>query len=344
MRKLSRGQWGGIAAAVVVGAVVIGHRRDPVDAQACLAFRDAAREIEEAKPVADEVCEKGVSYVPELPPDPPDSSPGCRWNDYFGQPSALRRDQVAAPERPIPYFAPRAGALPGDGPATVAGVALPSGSRCPHYWATDAPVPDAPALASRLAEAFPQTGLWPVLFTGFDDPDAMSDPTRDPRDVDTLDPEAVLRKATYGAPFDGLAASSGAKRPDPFGAFVRMEAGEPAADPLLLLVPVNRPADAVALLGLIQSEITDDLGLTAVVRSWEERFGAVVTAIETGSLGLAIGDPPANALQSRALARELRAFAPEDGLHEEREVARAIEGDGQIEDLSREFWWFGWPD
>ncbi len=51
----------------------------------------------------------------------------------------------------------------------------------------------------------------------------------------------------------------------------------------LLLVPANRPADVLSVLGgLIATEVMSDAELTAVARSWEERFGTVVVGIGAG--------------------------------------------------------------
>jgi hypothetical protein len=119
---------------------------------------------------------------------------------------------------------------------------------------------------------------------------------------------------------------------------------------VLVLVPVNRPADAITMLGSTATEVMGDPALTTVVRSWEERFGAVVTTVAGGGLGLAVANPPRDDDQSLSLAAEQTAFAPEQG---------EVSGPGELAGLasrlrtgapgpgvarSRYFWVFGWPD
>jgi hypothetical protein len=89
-------------------------------------------------------------------------------------------------------FAPRAGKLPADGPSNVAGVDLPSGTRCGNHWTLDAATPRALSMARHLASAFPRTGLWPVLWTNEDDPDAYLGGGSDPAAADGLDVHAAL--------------------------------------------------------------------------------------------------------------------------------------------------------
>jgi hypothetical protein len=107
---------------------------------------------------------------------------------------------------------------------------------------------------------------------------------------------------------------------------------------VLMLTPVNRPADAIAMLGLIQTEYHSDATLTAVARSWEERFGAVVTAMGVGSVDLTVGAPPDDSGEAKKLAAEQLLLAP-DGDLDRRELAYELRK-GQ----SRDVWQLGWPD
>jgi hypothetical protein len=74
---------------------------------------------------------------------------------------------------------------------------------------------------------------------------------------------------------------------DPFGtligSFPRDES--PSNGWVLMLVPANRPADAIGITGMQQSGVMSDVAIDAVVRSWEERFGAIVTAVGPGCRG-----------------------------------------------------------
>jgi hypothetical protein len=78
---------------------------------------------------------------------------------------------------------------------------------------------------------------------------------------------------------------------------------------MVMLVPVNRPADVVSVLGIGMTVYHSDDELTAILRSWEERFGAVVSALGPGTLDLAVGAPPRNEDDARRFAAEHAAFA-----------------------------------
>jgi hypothetical protein len=132
---------------------------------------------------------------------------------------------------------------------------LPSGSRCGDHWAIHEATPRAVSLARRLAVAFPQTGLWPVLWTWEDDPDAYISSGSDPARADGLDVHDVLQKVWNG-PLPPLAPrSKGTPPPDPFGVLQRADAG------VLVLVPVNPPADVASVLGIAAStEFSDERG------------------------------------------------------------------------------------
>src|SRR5688572_19181362 len=68
---------------------------------------------------------------------------------------------------PLPLEQPKAapaGDIPAGRLAPVGGVKVPAGQPIGEgMWATDDSPPEAFELWSRLAAAFPETGLWPVL-------------------------------------------------------------------------------------------------------------------------------------------------------------------------------------
>ena len=82
-----------------------------------------------------------MTYAPEATPEPMGVSPGCEALMEDQPTKPLPRTRVAPPAQAVPYFAELTGALPPDGTPTVAGVKLPTGSRCPRYWASDGHVP-----------------------------------------------------------------------------------------------------------------------------------------------------------------------------------------------------------
>ena len=290
---------GGIALAILA-ANGFGRPR-PEDSQLCREMLGAvdqmAREYPNDFPEAEarentlRACKQSLRYpmpgTPVVLPSPvPDApSPGCKADQNVPPPGPRTAD---VPARDIPYFAPRTGELPPDGPATVGGVKLAAGSRCLGYWSTDKAVANAKELAGRLAAAHADTGLWPVLWTTtFDDADGYAMGVGNPSDADGLDVERILRRT--GPDLRGLAPGSGGTGPDaPFASVSAPDFGY-----VLLLVPANRPADVLSVLGgLIATEVMSDAELTAVARSWEERFGTVVVGIGAGVLELAVGSPP----------------------------------------------------
>jgi hypothetical protein len=300
-------------------------------------------------------CGGSGNVVVTGPPRVAASSAGCQVSkDKPAAPISHRR--VAAPDPRTPYFAPRAGDVPHTGAPKVAGIQLPRGSRCPHYWAADGPSPDALELARRLAVAFPQTGLWPVIWDWEETPDDYALSSGDPHAADRLDGGAVLRRIwetqrNDGAPFPGITPGSRKAGTAPVDAFGTLAISEVLQSPpkvgwVLMLVPANRPADAISMLGTVQTEIMSDAQLTAVARSWEVRFGAVLALASAGGLGFAVSDAPRSASQALTLAAEQDAFSPDNAASDDRALARAlINGAPDRRALQwKGFWDFGWPD
>jgi hypothetical protein len=257
------------------------------------------------------------------------------------------------PPAEAPLRARRLGRLPRDGRAVVAGVRLPQGSRRHGYWATNAPAREAVTIADRLARAFPKTGLWPVLWAWEETPDDYAVP-ESPAGADDVDVRAALarvwaRYRTDGTAFGALAHGSAGPVSTPRQPFAQLagagglEASDGAA---VLLVAVRRPADAVAAIGAVQSEVAPVADLTAVARSWEDRFGAVLVALSPTTMTFSVGSPPDDEDQVRALAAEQIAFAPEGDTAEVDEQAAALarDGAGGGDATSRDVWFFGWPD
>ena len=309
---------------------------------------DEARD--RARRAADQACENGFHTVPparRIAESAPRTSPP---GDVRPTAAAERAGSVARARKDLPYFATRIGRLPRDGAATVGGVALPPGSRRGAYWATDAPTTDAAALAARLAKAFPQTGLWPVLWDWEDTPDSYTDQTTKPSAADRVDARSALTRIarTYGD--DALAAlAAGSPRPerlpDPFAQLAAADGLKAENGAAILLVPVHRPADTIAALGAVQTEVAPNEDLTAVARSWEERFGAIVTKAGPSEVAFSVAAPPTDRGQAQLLAAEQIAFSPEGDLGEVADLARAVRRGAPGEEMTgREAWFFGWPD
>jgi hypothetical protein len=315
-----------------------------------------------ARAAVDRACREGFTYAPTAVATPAPASPGCKHlRDNDNPAHALRPRTLSQAAAPVAHFAERPGTLPPDGRPVVGGVRLPAGSRCLHHWATDKTVPDQIGLATKLAAAFPKTGLWPVLWDTYgEDPDSFLAANGELRDADRHDAEQVLRRSwdrldVQKPPFPALAAGSpGAAEPSaPFltfaGSLPPTEILSPAGS-VLLLVPVNRPADVVSVLGAQLTQFDDDDKLTAVLRSWEERFGAVPVTVGPGTLGLAVAAPPVEKQQALRLAFEQYAFAPGDdsvnGFDDLPRLADRLRSTKPDPNGLRSggLWRFGWPD
>jgi uncharacterized protein DUF4253 len=252
------------------------------------------------------------------------------WRPGRPRPSEYKPRSIEAPEHPVPFFAPRSGTIPRAGQPTVADVKLPRGSRClpAAYWATEEPVADVAdvaavvRLASRLAAAFPQTGLWPILWAYWEDADRYLGGYETLEDIDAVDVQELLRAgwallqaypesiAPFAVSFPGLAnASVTRKRPPPaVDPFVVLAEHPP--DPQVL-VPCNRPADALTVLGYATIGF-DEPQIGAMLRSWEERFAAVPVELGPVYVTLAVAAPPTTREQALRLAAEHHAAGPEE--------------------------------
>ena len=277
------------------------------------------------------------------------ATPGCRETDG----SAPARRAERAPAHPVPFFAKRPGRLPATGRPVVGGVHLPQGSRCSAFWSTDAGVPQAFAVAAALAKRFPETGLWPVVWT-FDSDVPDSYVGQGTRSSSGATPETVLRtswrKNISGiGPFTGLAdrATDGSLRPEPFGADVEasVAADTPPGGWPLLLVPAHRPADVPRTLAMFTSEYVTDGDVSVVLRSWEQRFGAVLATMGPGTMDLAVKAPPRDGRQALRLAAEHIALNPDIDIESPAALAKDLRADRRpAGSISKHVWSLGWAD
>jgi hypothetical protein len=137
----------------------------------------------------------------------------------------------------------------------------------------------------------------PFGFSGlFDDYDIWSDP------------DFASQFAPYGEQFPGLAPGTSDQVPE--------EAITRALDRMgsayLALVETARPADILSVIGWRATDkFQKPLAATAVLRSWEDRFGARLLRIgPSAQVWLAVERPPRSLDTATAVAAELRAFAP----------------------------------
>jgi hypothetical protein len=181
-----------------------------------------------------------------------------------------------------------------------------------------------PGLWGELRAAHPGTGLWPLLLTHLRDaparpwvegelfPGDMSDPA-------AHDPVALL-SAWWPADADGAwpgLAPAAAVDPAVADATADREAAGLLASRTpwrLGLVAAERGADALTVVGWggPANHAGDTAQISAVLRSWEDRFGARVVGAGYDRLFLSVAAPPATAGEALAVAAEHFAFCPDN--------------------------------
>jgi Domain of unknown function (DUF4253) len=140
--------------------------------------------------------------------------------------------------------------------------------------------------------------------------------------------------APYGGRFPGLAERGGERRDD---------ASAAAIDSLenvsgLALVPVTRPADALGAIGF-SGAVNYDYApgdLSAVLRSWEQRFDAILVGVGLDTAFVAVRRPPAGQVALRVAAEHF-VFAPDSvwqGTGSLRKLAGEVRGS-----RAWAFWW-----
>lgn len=230
------------------------------------------------------------------------------------------------------------GELPAAGQLRLGSVALPAGRRIvslrsgePVAWATVQDVPDAGRVWAALCDARQQTGLVPFLLAGLDgtarpwDSGELDFPA-DTAELDHMDAASVLAAlwdgktedwehvesigatAPFSRQFPGLAPAS-EQQLDP-GQIRGVLSSLPAAR--IGLVPATRPADVLPLIGWTPSDQSPDaLPVAAILRSWEDRFGARLLEVGFEDLRLLVERPPHGFDATRRVAAEHYAFADE---------------------------------
>ncbi|MFC4002104.1 DUF4253 domain-containing protein [Prauserella oleivorans] len=237
-------------------------------------------------------------------------------------------------------------------------LSLPPGRMHDGLWVSDAPIADSTLYLACVA-AYPRTGRWPVLIprdlrfemSGEDwiDDRGWAEPSAGL--IDDVSPHDALASwwqgpccegnclDPFGAAFPGLARKS-VRRADPLA-----EAGNTGSilaargDCRLGIVETPRPADIPAVLGWQGMRTMTDRAeaVSSVLRSWEDRFGAVLICLGFDSLDLSVAAPPKTRERSLVVAAEHRAFCLDRFLAQPgslREVAAQL--------LGKRLWSFWW--
>jgi hypothetical protein len=241
--------------------------------------------------------------------------------------------------------------------------------REPVAWVTVNPVPNPGQVWAALSEAHQQTGLVPILLDGLEnhdprrpwDTEEFGNPP-DPREADAVNVAELIQEwwsgslpskedmaddeevrqtwAPFHDRFPGLA-------PPAHGSLTLAEREwalryKPLAR--IGLIPAARPADVLAAIGW--PGVTnwggldgwDDflIPLTAVLRSWEERFGARVFEVGFADLRLFVERPPRDLAAAEVIAAEQFQLADDciDGCRDIPGIAARL--------VNSPFWTFWW--
>ncbi|MEW9549564.1 DUF4253 domain-containing protein [Nonomuraea sp. NPDC050783] len=224
----------------------------------------------------------------------------------------------------------------------------------PAFWMSDEPVTGEHW--SLMREWHPHSGLWPLLLDESAQPWAVGQVVPDdPRQIDhftaegfmaevweewvaQMPPDALEELQPYGAICPGPA-PPGVLRADP-EAVADWYAGQLAAKSMPLgLVAAARGADALAVMGWQGALHHNEwmVPMAAVVRSWEERFGARVVSVGFNTLDLSVAAPPTDAEHALHVAAEHWAFCPDN----------VVQGPGDLQGYAEQiigghtwsFWW-----
>jgi hypothetical protein len=232
--------------------------------------------------------------------------------------------------------------IPADGPMRLGSVQLPDGRQLsdryadppqPLLWATSEPVLDAPRVWQVLTSVHHETGLVPILlaFLGGGHQGRPWDAGEldlrcDPAAVDQLDAASVLARAwasnqphqkeyerepgffadwfpPFGSQFPGPAPGQDQALTEP-----ELDRALSWLGPARIgLVPAARPADVLALAGYngTANGYRTPEELSAVLRSWEDRFGAVLVEVGFAHIRLLVRRPPRTMPEPQAVAAEL---------------------------------------
>jgi hypothetical protein len=238
-------------------------------------------------------------------------------------------------------------------------VAWAAGMKSPHpgpYW-------------RLIAEESATTGLQPILLSGLDgsaerpwDMGEFEDPG-DVADIDRFDAASLLAEGwgghdpspdeleadgpewwtDYNSMFEpylaGFPGLSPAVEEDLDPLRLKVALGQYLAPARIGLVPAARPADVLTRVGWmgVTNRGWQPAQVSAVLRSWEDRFGARLLEVGFADLRLVVTRPPRSMDEALPIAAEHVAFCDECGrmgLRDVRELARTLVGNP--------FWDFWW--
>ena len=255
--------------------------------------------------------------------------------------------------------------IPDEGELRLGTVTLPAGRLLrtedgegePVGWITEAAVPEPGPVWSALTALHGETGLVPILVPA-DRGRYLEVSCRDTAvaaNVDRVDASVIFEhlwtgsfqwdddwelaedRAPFTSRFPGLAPAV-----DPMLAAEVLEAAlRSFPTSRIAVVPADRPADVLPVLGWCPGDwegafaADTPVALAAVLRSWEDRFGARLLALTHDAAYLLIERPPPDLDAALPIAAEHRVFCDEPaGRQSVRTTAADI--------INRPVWYFWW--
>ncbi|CCH31724.1 DUF4253 domain-containing protein [Actinosynnema sp. NPDC047251] len=242
---------------------------------------------------------------------------------------------------------------------------VPEDEERPVLWLSDAP--PRLDLWRRLRAEHPESGLWPLMLEPLHDNEefrpwgvgelataGMSSP--DGHDAEALlsrwwaghtsgeSPEDDQRGLTapFGRQWPGLAApSAGTADPGAEADDVAEVLGSVLDSMRLGLVAAGRGADALTAVGWTGpvNYTGDTAEISAVVRGWEDRFGARVVGVGFATLYLSVANRPATMEDALRVAAEHFAFCPDNFWQGRRSETLTTYAERLLSDEGWTFWW-----
>src|SRR5215813_11720025 len=240
------------------------------------------------------------------------------------------------------------GSLPEEGELQLGLIKLPAGrrvhadyeARVPVAWVTREAVPQPGRVWAALSAIQQETGLVPFLLGNLPGDSTRPWETEEfeqpanPAELDHMDATEVLTemwdgempsdeeeeeegkqwaeeyaemRAPFGKQFPGLAPPG--DTPLSPERLAEVLGSLPAAR--IGLAPAARPADVLPLIGWTPSDQSDALPIAAVVRSWEDRFGARLLRVGFAEISLLVDRPPRSVAHAECIAAEHFVFCDE---------------------------------
>lgn len=255
---------------------------------------------------------------------------------------------------------PVKGTLPPAGPISRAGVEIDRGQLVgtsveSTLWITSSGVKSPMGIWRALVLEFGLSGLWPVVFDGPAPGQYVEIETwvRPPQSVDQRAvPEILMSEWSkhWVGDFPGQADEQSRLRALLESLEVPLEGSKRVG-----LVAVSRPADVPAAIGWFnQADGNGVCAHSAILRSWEDRFGAYLVSLGKNTQGttlrLGVERSPRSEDQRRLLAAEMLAFCP--ALAETVATPNGLDGSGVVASALKRLsaaledstvWSFRWP-